>query len=196
MAYTTGGSYQIDARELADLAAKYKDMGPKFTRALNATINWVGARANTEVRRNLSTQMGAPQKEIGPMLNVYPSTFGRLEYTIRGTGRPLSLRAFGAQQRAKGVSARPWGTRRVFPGTFIIKSLGGSVYKRTGEMVTATKGKNKGRKVAQIEKLWGPGVPRELVRGFTVYAFDKTVKERFPERLEHEVARVLARMKR
>ncbi len=196
MAYTPGGSFQIDVREIKAAADRYKDLGKQWGPVLTRTVNWVGARANTQVRRALSQQMGAPQKEIGPMLQIFPATWGNIQYIIAGGGRPLSLRAFGASQRQKGVSARPWGVRRIFRGTFIVGSLGGSVYKRTGEFRTATKGKKKGQRVEGIEKLWGPGVPTELVRGNTKLAFEQTVKKHFPERIEHEVARAMRKLKR
>lgn len=190
------GSYRIDVKELEDAAARYKQLGPQFPAVMTRTLNWVGARANTQVRRALSQQMGAPQKEIGPMLQTFPANYGRMDYIIQGGGRPLSLRAFGATQRAKGVSARPWGVRRLFRGTFIVASLGGSVYKRTGEFRTATKGKKKGQRVEGIEKLWGPAVPTEMVKGITRVAFEQTVKKHYPARIEHEVARALRKLKR
>lgn len=194
-----GGRFQrfeIDARELASISERYREMGPAFKGVLTRTVNWTGRRASTQVNRTLSAAMGLPQKELRAFLQVFPATYSEITYTIRGVGRPISLRAFGAIQRQKGVSARPWGERRLFRGTFIVNSLGGSVYVRTGVKARASKGKYKGQYREQIKKLWGPAVPREMAQHVTVTAFQKTVKENFADRLDHEFRRALTKLKR
>ena len=196
MAGGTFQTFQIDARELAAISERYRQMGKAFTPVLTRTVNWTGRRASTQVNRTLSAAMGLPQKELRGFLQVFPARYADITYTIRGVGRPISLRAFGAVQRQKGVSARPWGERRLFRGTFIVDSLGGSVYVRTGVKARATKGKFKGQYREQIKKLWGPAVPREMAQHVTVRAFNATVTEHFPKRLEHEVQRAFARLRR
>ena len=77
----------------------------------------------------------------------------------------MSLKEFGARQTAKGVSAAPWGKRRVFPHAFIAPTLGGHVFIREG------------RSRLPIRKLWGPAIPREMVKDQSKEAFERTVRE-------------------
>lgn len=188
-------SFNIDARELIAASERYKQLGPQYRGVLVRTTNWVGARARTQVTKTLAEAMGLSQKDLRNFLQTYTANAGEIVYTIRGTGRPISLRAFGAVKRNKGVSARPWGERRLFRGTFIVASLGGSVYVRTGTFSRATKGRYKGKMREDIKKLWGPAVPREMAQLVTVRAFNDTVQKQFPQRLEHEVTRAFARLK-
>ena len=48
------------------------------------------------------------------------------------SGAHIPLAEFHARQTRRGVSAAPWGQRRVFPHTFIVEQLGGPVFKREG----------------------------------------------------------------
>ena len=76
------------------------------------------------------------------------------------------------------MSANPRGVRRLFPHTFIVPSLGGQVFVREG----------KGR--LPIRKLWGPSLPKELVRDTVPAAFKEVAKEEFAGRVLHEVNRL------
>jgi hypothetical protein len=75
------------------------------------------------------------------------------------------------------VSAALWNVRRRFDGAF--PGPGGHAFKRT----TA--------KRFPIEKLWGPSIPKEMVKGATQAAFYQVVQASLPERLAHELCRVL-----
>lgn len=188
-------NYRIEGRALTEAAARYRVTGPAFDRALTKTVNWVGDKARTKVIAHLAVTMGTSRKEVRNAMTTYGANGTSIIYTLRGIGRPLSLRAFGAVQRAKGVSARPWNERRLFRGTFIIESLGGSVYVRTGTKSRATKGRYKGKFREDIKKLWGPAVPREMATQVTFNAFRQVVNQEFPARLDREMVRALARMK-
>ena len=67
----------------------------------------------------------------------------------------LSLKEFSPRQTKAGVSAAPWGKRRVFPHSFIGKN--GHVFVR---------GKVDGKRVGRlpIYKLFGPNIPKEMVK--------------------------------
>jgi hypothetical protein len=38
-----------------------------------------------------------------------------------------------------------------------------------------------------ILKLWGPAIPREMVKGQSKEAFENTVRAELPARIEHEI---------
>ena len=90
----------------------------------------------------------------------------------------IALAEFHARQTRRGVSAAPWGLRRVFPHTFIVEKLGGQVFRREG-----------GARLP-IRKLWGPSLPIELVRGASPAAFEKAAAADLPQRVAHELGRL------
>jgi hypothetical protein len=55
-----------------------------------------------------------------------------------------------AQRAARGITARPWGILRKYPHAFF--GPGGHVYERTS------------RARLPIKKLWGPAIPKEMVK--------------------------------
>jgi hypothetical protein len=193
-----GGNFQnfyIDTSQLVDAAKRYQESPAAYRLALMRTVNRVGSMAGTKVNRTLADKMGLPLKELRPFIQVFGANRENLVWSMRGVGRPISLRAFGATQRKAGVSARPWGERRVFRGTFIVASLGGSVYVRTGEMARASKGRYRGQMREQIKKLWGPGVPKEMASYLTVKTFEESVKQNFAPRLDQEMRNALRKLK-
>jgi len=165
---------EIDASDLVDLARHYDNAPAKAKKALARAINHTGNVAMTRVRRALVKQTGAAYGKIKDEVTGVNGNVGSPTYQIVARGRAMGLVHFNARETRKGVSARPWGKRRVFGGTFIAR---GQVYKRVG----------KGR--LPIEKLWGPSIPTELVKDASVFEFMATVRERLPARVAHELSR-------
>jgi hypothetical protein len=184
-------TFAIDTRELIESRRNFEGIGVNVTRALTAAVNHTAQISWTAARRVLAQDMGLPQSELRPYIYIRRATFSSIEWQAVGTGKPISLRAFSAAQRSAGVSARPWGQRRIFRGTFIIESLGGSVYKRTGPKVLMTRGKSKGKYRQAIEKLYGPAVPKEMMQQAVTTAFRQEAAARLPVRLDYELARAL-----
>ena len=67
----------------------------------------------------------------------------------------------------------------MFPGTFIVEKLGGQAFRRAG------------RARLPIVKLWGPSMPREMLRDEVPKVFFEEVRTKLPIRLTHELRRVL-----
>jgi hypothetical protein len=145
--------------------------------ALKRAVNDAGNAARTQVTRTLGRQIGLPYSTVRQGLTIRPALREPV-YEINSVGGYLSLRSFDAEQRRAGVSARPWGQRRVFRSTFMIRSLGGQVFRRTTQARFP------------IVKLWGPAMPQEMVRGAVPGAFEAAVKERLPLRLAHHLERL------
>lgn len=169
----------VSTKDFDRLVAIFEKAGKNVKPALARAINHTGDMARTQIARALVKQVGAKYGVIRKALQTRPATRGGLVYRIIAKGGFMSLKEFGARQTAKGVSAAPWGKRRVFPHTFIAPSLGGHVFERKGS----------GR--LPIRKLWGPAIPRELVKDRSKEAFETTVKRELSSRLEHEVAAIL-----
>jgi hypothetical protein len=113
----------------------------------------------------------------------------------------IPLREFAARETRKGVRARPWGVSRLFAGTFMAETPGGNVedvYKRIGgrrEWRTVTDpetGKTRRYQTElPIEKLYGPAIPKEMVRGGSAYVFQVESRDRLPTEAQKQVDKIL-----
>ena len=150
--------------------------GRNFDDAGRRALNHTGDKARTVVKRTLAKQVGVTQADLVKYgaLEIKRASYGRLSYEMGTTGRHIPLKAFGARQTRKGVSAAPWGKRRTFPHTFAVSSMDGHVFKRVGS----------GR--FPIKKLWGPNVAAEMLKKPTRTAWEGVAKD-LPARVEHEV---------
>ncbi len=109
------------------------------------------------------------------------ANYQSLEYLILSRGGFISLKEFKSRQLKRGVSAAPWGKRQLFKSTFgpNVGALGGHVFRRT----TAAR--------FPIEKLWGPAIPKEIVKDESRAAFNETVARELPPKIEHEIRRLM-----
>ncbi len=152
----------------------------KATRAYRMALNTTGKRVFTQVKRTVAKQMGASQALVvkyGHLRRV-PASGVSLETRIESAGGYIPLMDFSARQTSKGVTASPWGQRRLFKSTFVLTRIGGHVFRRTGA------------DRLPIEKLWGPAVPKELVRDESKAAFENVSSSFLPS----EVARMVKQM--
>jgi len=145
---------------------------------MSDALNKAGDLARTQVRRTISKETALPYGRIVAETRSTRSNPLKLTYRIDARGRPTSLSEFKPRETARGVSAAPWGQRRIFPGTFIVDSRGGDVFKRQ----TPSR--------FPITRLWGPIVPKEMVREKPVAEFEK-VAARLAEQLPRQLARDL-----
>jgi hypothetical protein len=172
----------VDTRELVDYAALYESIPLKIANAIvPRALNHVGDIARTQVKRELAKQTGLTVTVVDKSTRTVRAIPARHSYELVATGKQIPLREFAARQTRRGVSARPWGQRRVFPGTFVVRALGGHVFRRVG------------RARLPIVKLWGPSLPRELLRGKVPDVFEQVVRDRLPDRLIHEFEQALRR---
>ena len=165
-----------------------KALGDKKMRAVaNRAVNRAGDAARTQVRRELPKQTGLSRKLIVQAVRVTRSSPATLTYRMTSFGGDIALKHFGARETRGGVSAAPFGQRKVFPGTFIMGGrfpnrvdigMGGHVFERTGT----------GRFPIEKQKS-GVIIPAEMVKGATKDAFERTVSTVLPQRIEHEIKR-------
>lgn len=148
--------------------------------AYRRAINHTGRKTFTAVKRALSKQVGVSQAQVikrGALRKKMASN-SSLEFSIHANGEYMPLRDFSPTQLKRGVKASPWGQRRLFESTFIVKSLGGHVWKRTS------------KRRLPIEKLYGPSIPKEMIEGISRQAFFDTIRRGLPPRVEHEIKRL------
>lgn len=155
-----------------------------LARALNREMD----KERTGIRRSITSVTGAPYSRVVRVTKTRRATPGGLAYTVTATDEFLPLSAFRAREVRSGVTAAPWGERRLFFGAFMkggrlqeriaVPKLGGNVFAREGAARLP------------IVKLWGPSIPREMTRegGDPIETWRQGVG-RLQERIVREVKR-------
>ncbi|MCW4114755.1 phage tail protein [Aurantimonas sp. MSK8Z-1] len=163
--------------------------GVELAQVKARALNHTGAKARTQVKRALARQTGLKPAIVQRALKVRRATGGRLAYVITGRGGEIALRFFGPRETRKGVSAAPFGERRVFDGTFLKGGLfpnrrelrlGGQVFEPDRSV------KAWGRPATVVKS--GVVIPAEMVKGETASAF-QSMAPALGERLAHEIGR-------
>ncbi len=121
-------------------------------RAFSMALNKEGRKSFTQLRRSLAQQSSIPRGAIIAATRFQSATRNTMATVTSGSGRHLPLSFFGAKQFSYGVRAKIWGRAQTFRSAFVVERYGGGVFKRTGKARFP------------IEQLWGPSVPKEMLR--------------------------------
>lgn len=146
-------------------------------RAFSMALNKEGRKSFTELRRSLAQQSSIPRVAVNAATRFMPATRVTMATVTSGSGPHLPLSLFGAKQFSYGVRARIWGKAQTFRSAFVVERLGGGVFKRTGKARFP------------IEQLWGPSVPKEMLRD---EAYDAWTSQH--PRVLREASRLIALM--
>lgn len=179
-----------DIRELRRFDNALKALGStKMRQVANRGVNRAGDMARTQVRRTLTKQTGLKRQTIVKAVRVSRSNPAVLTYEMTSHGGDVSLKYFGARETRKGVSAAPFGQRKVFAGAFMkagwwpnrVTKPGwnGQVFMRVSDA-----------KLPIEKQKSGVIIPAEMVKGATATAFNTTVARVLPQRIEHEIRRL------
>ena len=159
-------------------------------RALARAVNRTTTSVHSRVVRAIAKQSSIPTRIVRAQvrrIQVKPGSGDSLEGHVIASGRPIPLRDFRARQFSWGVRAKVWGETRRFEGMFIYAGTfrsgqevgNGHVFQR----VTS--------RSLPIAKQEGPAVPTEMVRNQSRDEFERTVAEMLPQRVRHELSRLL-----
>jgi hypothetical protein len=147
----------------------------------------VARQGKTEISKDIRSQVRIKAADVGALIEVKKTTGGGAYIKLKETQK-VSLRVFDAKQNGRGVSyAIAKGKRGFVQSAFIAESLGGSVYKRYGARVIATKGRYKGKLRQRIAKLHGPSVWGVFVFNNFYEPTLKRLSEKYESRLRHEI---------
>lgn len=188
--------FRIDAKGLGEVAAAIDDLSESIrTRVVVRALNRVGGQAYTKAVRVVAEDTGAKIGRVRHVLKKRPASAANGgAFAIVARDGFMTLKDFGPSQRAKGVSAAPWKTRRVFAGSFF--GPGGHVYVRErGKTIIFSRGAKAGHKGNPIKKLWGPAIPRALMADAAEAELKKLIGEKLPARIVHEADFELGRIK-
>ena len=122
--------------------------------ATNRTINRVGGKVRTQVRRHVSSEAGIAQKALNQrgFFADIKSNLRTLTFSVIVKYGSIPLKDFNPRQTKLGVTAKAWNKRKVYEGAFISEKLGRHVFVR------------KSNKRLPIKKLYGP-IPARLAKG-------------------------------
>jgi len=160
----------VDVRGLAAFAGNLKAAKGHMPEALAKMVQTVGPIATSQMKRVLPAQTGLKFKTINKALK---GRSGGAVYTIASKGGDIRLKFFGARETARGVTAAPWNSRRLYPATFIKSGwwpkrgkpvAGGQVMRRTGASKFP---------IEQVRS--GLFIPEEMIKGNSAVMFYGTV---------------------
>jgi len=158
-----------------------------LARAVNRTTNTAYGRVVKAIRKQSDIPTSIIRKQVKKRtVSTNIDHGGSLEGVIWATGKPISLKYFMARQFAFGVKAKHGGKWHRYPSAFMGKKPG-IISKRLGGHVFVRTSANR----FPIEKLFGPSIPEELIRGESERVFRSTVREMLEKRVAHELGRLL-----
>lgn len=171
---------------MGSLASRVESLN---SRLLAQSLNRAMGPERTAARRAVAKETGASYGRVAKVLGSQAASSARLAYEIRARDGFMPLSDFQAREAHRGgVTARPWGKLQTFEGAFMrggapgnrveVPALGGQVFRRA----------SKSR--LPIVRLWGPSVPRELVRehGAPVAGWHRAVVD-LPPKIAAELKR-------
>lgn len=172
----------VDASRLEDLINGLEDLsGSMREQLLPRVLNNIGKLAQTQVKRTIANEMGIAVNRVGAFLRLKQATPGHLAVTIRAKGPRLPLKDFKPKPAKVtrirppiGVSVIDRGTRKVLPHTFIGPNE--HIFVRSPGKRVMSKGRYEGKMREPIRKMWGPGVPLQLLHGASRKAVETLVE--------------------
>lgn len=166
------------------------ELNRRFPKVLPRIINQVGARAKTQVIRNLTKQTGLPRKTIVKAVGEPNKAGGKkLSYEMVTRGGQVRLKYLSPRETKPGVVAKPFGKRTLFQHTFMLGGqfpnrhggkFDGHVMRRTG-FGKRTDGST-GVRLTQVRS--NVVIPTEMTTGATAAAFNKIAGPLLQQRVE------------
>ena len=139
-------------------------------KALVTSLNKIGAEVFTQAKSELKDATGLKVGVVAKGLKKDKARRGDETYSIHINSRYLNVIEFGARQTKRGASAKVWGKRKVYRGTFIGSG------RKSGKQLVFKKRKNNPKR---IEAVHGASLPREFERQDMAKIFNKKIKTRF-----------------
>lgn len=167
-----------------------KALGKDAPKALQRAVARAGDSTRTQVVRALTKQTGLPRATIVRAIKTRRPSWTDFTYTMTTTGGDISLKYFQPRETAKGVTAKPFGKRDLFEGSFLKggkwpnraekMAFGGHAFHRVGS----------GRLPVEMTKS-KVIIPDEMVKGETEAAFREHGMKMLEKRVAHEIGRLL-----
>lgn len=140
-----------------------QEMPKIMTQALNRTA----ANVRTQTSRTIAKESGLKVGAVRAAITVGKAHWQNLKARVVSIGRAKNLASFGARETRRGISARAYGKRRVYRGTFF-------AFARQVVFVRET------AKRLPIRPVFGPSVPGVWRQAETQETIRKTIDTRWP----------------
>lgn len=161
-------------------------------RVLYNTINHIGDKMLTVVRRDLAKQTSAPYSRIMWAVHAIRAHPNRLTYMLKAqdTAMPLQWFLKGGKPGDKQFTVKVWGQQRTFKKNVFLMDFGKGPTPVKRVMKHQGRGHPLGAKV-----LWGPIIPKEMLRPGkpTFQHIQQMARTEFLPRLQHELQQALLR---
>lgn len=166
------------------------------TPAANAAINKTARTVTTHSTRAISAETNIkPQRKVRDRLKLVKSNFRTLTAFIQALPFAPNLihfvvpsrRRYGAFNTKQGVSAKAWGNRKTYKGTFIGRGKGSGkmlVYRRTGPT-----------RRSALESVRGPSVPSTFVQDKVVNTMKRIAASDWIKNMNRELKFRLSKLK-
>lgn len=160
----------------------YRELKTKGVRRAEANaLNKLARRVRKVTIDAVAKKRRVGKRKIGQNIRITQRADARrgalgLRAELRGFGRPISLKEYGARQLKAGVKVNVEGERKLIPGAFIVESLGGHVFVRSGERQLVRSRKGGKRKAQRIRKLWGPSISTGFIKAEVRAAQARTIE--------------------
>ncbi len=106
----------------------YKELsGQVFHRAVAVALNRTAAKVKSGASREIRKEYKIRAKDISKDMRLSKAAAQKLKAGVISIGRPIPIMSFGARQTKKGVTANISGTRKRFPGAFIVRMSSGHI---------------------------------------------------------------------
>jgi hypothetical protein len=183
-----GLTLRITGDGLPRLEEAVKALGEgKARNAYRRAINEAGRDTKTPTQRALAKQTGLKVGVARKAFRVSKASSANLEYKLEGKGGFIRLKYFGARETRKGVSAAPFGQRKVFAHHFIRGGLfpGRQELGLGGQVFRPTRGTRWGRDFETAKS--AVRIPDEMVKGVTADAFERVGQTKLGEKIRRHV---------
>lgn len=178
-------------KHLSLFGSRLDQMNSRFPKVLPRIVNQVGNRAKTQVIRALTKQTGLQRKVIVKAIgDPGVARPGKLSYDMVTRGGNIRLKYLSPKETRKGVSAKPFGQRKVFAGSFmkggkfpnrqVVPKFNGHVFQRidkAGKRLTYTRSDVR--------------IPWEMTTGSTKAAFERTAAPLLQQRVDSAIKKLL-----
>lgn len=153
---------KIDYESAEALKTLMRGVEKDIRKEVKVAVNKAGKSMESQMAKMVRTEINVSSRAVKKVITrprLASETQLRTEIVVAKNKR-ISLKEFGARQSKTGVSYRisKKGGKKTIKGAFIVESLGGHVYVRSGPKVEMTRGKYKGQKRQQIFKRFGPSI--------------------------------------
>lgn len=185
---------QIDVRfEIEQAIAKIDRVKKEVAdKAIVRALNRVAEQSRTESGQQIrAAGYDLKAGDIKAAISLRRASAGNVRAVVKASGRPIPLIKYAARQTRKGVTVSVKNGRRLIPGAFIATMQSG----HTGVFIRAGSGHKKVRQRTgmnwsglPIKELFGPSIPSAFINKTVQEALVASVRQRFPERLKHELA--------